>query len=150
MSPQVQLGAGLYAFFGLLLLLEGAWVTLGAGGLENARDWAAMHGPHGANVLLGGGVCFMGVAWSLLRGRRWAWLVAVVSGAVWTIPGLAGLSILLAVPQGAAWAREHRVEAGLGVVSVVALLGSLIALLGDEARDQFRRRSPGRAGGQAV
>jgi hypothetical protein len=145
---QVRLGTALYALFGTLLLLEAVWVDLGKSGLASARDWADVHGPHGVPVLLLGGMCVIAVAWSILRGHRWAWLVAVISAGVWAVAGIPALGLLLVLPQGAAWAREHPMEPGLGLISVTCLASSLITLSRREVRNQFRRGNE--AGGRAA
>jgi hypothetical protein len=140
MNRSVRTGAILFGIFGFALLLEFLWIQLGHAGLASAKQWADRHPADSQPPLVVGGLWFLGVAWSLARGHRWAWLVAVAwSSVCGVIGGIAVATTLLTHPDTAIeYAGNHSVEATLGMLSLGCLIGSLVSLVRAESRRYFR------------
>jgi len=144
----LRLSAGLYAVFGILLLLEGVWIVVGRSGFAVATHWAELHPSEGVPLPVLAGAGFLVLAWGLLRRYRWAWLVAFTWALIWVIPGVALLGLLLFHPVGAVWAHSHHVETGLAILSVPCLVANLVILSLPTVRRAFGEQ--GGAGREAV
>ena len=65
------------------------------------------------------------VAWGLLRGARWAWVLGFVLGAFWLVTGL--LTVLVLERRDLEWLRPSGFQVFL--FASLALLGLAVALL---------------------
>lgn len=76
------------------------------------------------------------VAWGLLRGARWAWVLGLVLGSFWLVTGL--LTVLVLERRDLEWLRPSGFQVFL--FASLATLGLAVALLlSASARQAFRR-----------
>jgi hypothetical protein len=93
----------------------------------------------GARQIVRSGVRVVGagaVAWGLLRGARWAWVLGLLLGSFWLVTGL--LTVLVLERRVLEWLRPSGFQVFL--FASLASLGLAVALLlSASARHAFRR-----------
>ncbi len=96
---------------------------------------------HATQLVVGAlGISF--VAWSLLRGRRWAWYVAIYYAGFVSVAGTLAVVVMgirLFVPGAPVpgFAQPHLFETAMGALSVALCLACVIHLRKKETRDYF-------------
>jgi hypothetical protein len=81
-------------------------------------------------------VCAGAVAWGLLRGARWAWVLGLVLGSFWLVTGL--LTVLVLERNHLEWLRPSSFQVFL-FASLASLGLAVVLLLSSSARHAFRR-----------
>jgi hypothetical protein len=80
---------------------------------------------------------FAFIAWTLLKGQRWAWWVSVIASGIFFLLGLAGYAILFTV-QGLEDLPLGSLNLVFGVILLASLGISFGLLLFRESRQAFR------------
>ncbi len=145
MIRPVRVAAFCSAGLAAILLLEAIWVAVASSWSEAAREWAGPHPLRHATQLVLGALFFAFVARSLLRGRRWAWYVAIFYSALVSVGGTLAVLVLgvrLFAPGAPVpgFAQPHLFETAMGVCSVVLSLACFFHLGKKETRDYFSLR----------
>lgn len=147
MKRSVRNAAVCLAGFAVLLLLESAWVGIGPRWSETAREWAGTDTARHTIQLAAGGFVWLWISWSLLRGRRWARLVAIA----WAVlMSAAGTLVFLVIALMYVFVSDastpspmvlrHPVEMVGGIVSILLLIGCALNLNKSDAREYFTRQ----------
>jgi len=125
-SPlSLKVAALCFVLFAVAVLLNSA--TQSAAGWMVTREIARA----GARVVGAGAV-----AWGLLRGARWAWVLGLVLGSFWLVTGL--LTVIVLERHDLQWPRPSGFQVFL--FASLASLGLAVALLlSPSARQAIRR-----------
>jgi hypothetical protein len=146
MPRSAHIASALLAVFGVMLLLQALWASVGPRWFPSAQFLADLHTTTALQGLLVSAFGFFSLAWGLLRKYRWAWLAA----AVWTLAWAGLLSAVVFIfifGETAAsenllysFARDHPLEIFLGTVAAGTLFASLAHLWRKEVRTYFLMR----------
>jgi hypothetical protein len=127
MPKGVKLASLFLLIYGATILFQAIWYAM-------VTEWSYLSGFVRAVVRCLG---FAFIAWTLLKGQRWAWWVSVIASGLFFLLGLAGYTILVTV-QGLEGLPLGSLSLVFGVILLASLGLSFGLLLFRESRQAFR------------